>query len=372
MTEGTTALDQVADAGVAVWLDDLSRERLRTGNLKDLVARRRVVGVTTNPTIFASALAKGDAYDEQLKQLAAQGTDVDGAVFSITTDDVRDAADILRPVYDATDGRGRPRVDRGRPAARPRRAGDGRRGQAAVAGRPPEPDDQDPATKDGLPAISEVIGRRHQRQRHADLLPRALPRGHGRLRHGPGEGAEAAGTTSRRSTPSPPSSCPGSTPRSTSGRDRHGRGGRAEGQGRHRERAPRVRGVYEEVFAGERWRSLAAAGAKPSSARCGPRRASRTRRTRTPCTSTSSSRRHGEHDAGGHAEGRRRPRRHPRRHRDRHLRRGAAPTSTAWRRWASPTTRSPTQLEDEGVAKFEKAWPTCSTPSAAACEQVAE
>lgn len=104
MTEGTTPLDQVADAGVAVWLDDLSRERLRTGNLKDLVAQRRVVGVTTNPTIFAGALATGDAYDDQLRQLAGQRTDTDGAVFAITTDDVRDAADVLRPVYDGTDG----------------------------------------------------------------------------------------------------------------------------------------------------------------------------------------------------------------------------------------------------------------------------
>ncbi|RMI04663.1 transaldolase [Cellulomonas triticagri] len=104
MTEGTTPLDQVADAGVAVWLDDLSRERLRTGNLQELVDRHRVVGVTTNPSIFASALSKGDAYDAQLRELATAGTDVDDAVFAITTDDVRDAADVLRPVYDATDG----------------------------------------------------------------------------------------------------------------------------------------------------------------------------------------------------------------------------------------------------------------------------
>lgn len=107
MTEGTTPLDQVADAGVAVWLDDLSRERLRTGNLQELVDRDRVVGVTTNPSIFASALSKGDAYDEQLRALAPGGTDdaaVDAAVFAITTDDVRDAADVLRPVHDATGG----------------------------------------------------------------------------------------------------------------------------------------------------------------------------------------------------------------------------------------------------------------------------
>jgi len=104
MAPSSTPLARLADAGVAIWLDDLSRERLRTGNLAELVATKGVVGVTTNPSIFASALAKGDAYDEQLRELAADGADVDAAVFRITTDDVRQAADVLRPVYDATDG----------------------------------------------------------------------------------------------------------------------------------------------------------------------------------------------------------------------------------------------------------------------------
>jgi len=104
MAPSSTPLARLADAGVAIWLDDLSRERLRTGNLADLVATKGVVGVTTNPSIFASALSKGDAYDEQLRELAAEGADVDTAVFRITTDDVREAADILRPTYDATDG----------------------------------------------------------------------------------------------------------------------------------------------------------------------------------------------------------------------------------------------------------------------------
>ncbi|ROS74438.1 transaldolase [Cellulomonas sp. PhB143] len=95
-------------AGVSIWLDDLSRERLRSGNLAGLVAERDVVGVTTNPSIFAKALAEGDAYDDQLRELAAAGTTVEPAVETITTDDVRTAADALRPVYDATgtvDGR---------------------------------------------------------------------------------------------------------------------------------------------------------------------------------------------------------------------------------------------------------------------------
>jgi transaldolase len=89
---------------VSIWLDDLSRERLRSGGLADLTRARAVVGVTTNPTIFAGALARGDAYDAQLAELAAAGADVEAAVERITTDDVRAAADVLRPVYDATDG----------------------------------------------------------------------------------------------------------------------------------------------------------------------------------------------------------------------------------------------------------------------------
>ena len=95
---------KLSEAGVSIWLDDLSRERLRSGGLADLIGSRAVVGVPTNPTIFASALANGDAYDAQLTELAAEGADAEAAVERITTDDVRAAADVLRPVYDATDG----------------------------------------------------------------------------------------------------------------------------------------------------------------------------------------------------------------------------------------------------------------------------
>ena len=94
----------LSEQGVSIWLDDLSRERLRTGNLAELVASRDVVGVTTNPTIFAAAVSKGDAYDEQLAALSAAGTPAEEAVWTIVTDDVRAAADVLRPVFDATDG----------------------------------------------------------------------------------------------------------------------------------------------------------------------------------------------------------------------------------------------------------------------------
>jgi transaldolase len=89
---------------VSIWLDDLSRERLETGNLADLVKHSSVVGVTTNPSIFAAALAEGERYDDQVAKLAVDGADVDATVFSLTTTDVRNACDVLLPVYEATNG----------------------------------------------------------------------------------------------------------------------------------------------------------------------------------------------------------------------------------------------------------------------------
>lgn len=98
------ALAALSAAGVSVWLDDLSRDRLSSGNLVELVATRSVVGVTTNPTIFRNALEKGDAYAQQVTTLAAQGADVDTVIRTATTDDVRDACDVLIKTAQATDG----------------------------------------------------------------------------------------------------------------------------------------------------------------------------------------------------------------------------------------------------------------------------
>ncbi|WP_030484239.1 transaldolase [Nocardioides aequoreus] len=100
----TDRLKDLSDAGVSIWLDDLSRERIETGNLQSLVDDDHVVGVTTNPSIFATALADGERYDEQVRALAAEGADVDKTVFALTTTDVRNACDVLKPVYDATNG----------------------------------------------------------------------------------------------------------------------------------------------------------------------------------------------------------------------------------------------------------------------------
>jgi transaldolase len=98
-------LGQLSEAGVSVWLDDISRDRLRTGNLQSLINDFHVVGVTSNPTIFAHAVENGSAYDGQLADLKTRGVPVEEAVRLITTYDIRWACDVFRPVYDATAGR---------------------------------------------------------------------------------------------------------------------------------------------------------------------------------------------------------------------------------------------------------------------------
>ena len=97
-------LAALSAAGVSVWLDDLSRDRLQTGNLQELIDTKSVVGVTTNPSIFQAALSKGTAYDEQVKELAERGADVDATIRTVTTDDVRNACDVLAKQYELSGG----------------------------------------------------------------------------------------------------------------------------------------------------------------------------------------------------------------------------------------------------------------------------
>ncbi len=100
----TSPLHQLSSAGVSIWLDDLSRERIESGSLKALIDSRAVSGVTTNPTIFAGAFSKGAAYATQLAQLASRGASADEAIFEATTDDVRAACDVFADVYASTNG----------------------------------------------------------------------------------------------------------------------------------------------------------------------------------------------------------------------------------------------------------------------------
>ena len=100
----TDALSELSDAGVSIWLDDISRERLRTGNLQKLVDTKHVVGVTSNPTIFQKAMEKGDAYDEQLADLKVREVALEESVRLLTSFDIRWACDVMRPVFDRTQG----------------------------------------------------------------------------------------------------------------------------------------------------------------------------------------------------------------------------------------------------------------------------
>src|ERR1051326_2390482 len=104
MTSHSDALAELSAAGVAIWLDDINRTRLTSGNLAGLARDRHVVGVTSNPTIFDHALSHGDAYNDQLAQLALRGVSVEDAPPAITTYDIRWPGDVLRPAYDASDG----------------------------------------------------------------------------------------------------------------------------------------------------------------------------------------------------------------------------------------------------------------------------
>jgi transaldolase len=97
-------LRQLTAEGVSIWLDDISRERLSSGNLAMLARDFQVRGVTSNPTIFAHAMEHGTAYDEQLGDLALRGIGVDEALRALTTYDIRWACDVLRPGYDASEG----------------------------------------------------------------------------------------------------------------------------------------------------------------------------------------------------------------------------------------------------------------------------
>lgn len=187
-------LAQLSDAGVSIWLDDLSRERISSGNLSELIRDYHVVGVTTNPTIFANALANGESYDEQVRELAARDASVDAAVKEITTTDVRNACDLFRDIYDSTggvDGRVSIEVD-------PGLAHDSERTAAEALDLWKTVDRPNlfvkiPATKAGLPAITRTLAEgisvnvtlifsveRYREVMHAflDGLEQAQQRGH--------------------------------------------------------------------------------------------------------------------------------------------------------------------------------------------------
>ena len=262
MTRQESPLHRLAQAGVAVWLDDLSRGLIRSGGLAELV-ERGVVGVTTNPSIFAAALAHGDDYTAQLTELAAEGAAADEAVWRITTDDVRAACDVLRPVYDRShtvDGRVSIEVD-------PRLAHDTAGTLQAARALWSEIERPNlyikiPATPEGLPAIAQALAEgisvnvtlifsieRYRAVMEAFLtgLEQAQAAG---IDLAP-IGSVASFFVSRVDTAVDPLLDALGTPQAAALR---GTAALAN--------ARLAYGAYEEVFAGPRWAALAAAGAR--------------------------------------------------------------------------------------------------------------
>ena len=152
------ALTDLAEAGVAVWLDDLSRTRIHSGSLARSVEQREIVGITTNPTIFAKAIGAGSGYEDQLRDLALRGTAIGETLRLLTAWDVRAACDIMRPAYDRSGGRdGRVSIE-----VDPRIAHDTDRTTAEARGLwwlvdRPNLFIKIPATLAGLPAITATL-----------------------------------------------------------------------------------------------------------------------------------------------------------------------------------------------------------------------
>ena len=252
------ALAALTAAGVSLWLDDLNRQRLRTGNLAALIADKHVTGVTSNPTIFAAALADGEEYAAQVKELAARDADVDSVVRTLTTDDVRNACDLFAPVNAATDGvDGRVSIEV-EPGLASDTAGTIAQAQelAKIVDRP-NLLVKIPATAEGIPAIAATLAGGHQRERDADLLPGALRRGDRRLllRAGAGQGERPRHleTGFRRLVLRVQG---GHRDRQAAERHRHPGGIGAAGQGRDRERPAGLPALRAEV----RHRPLGRAG----------------------------------------------------------------------------------------------------------------
>ena len=210
-------LAALSAAGVSVWLDDLSRDRLQSGNLQELIDTKCVVGVTTNPSIFQAALSKGTAYDDQVRELAERGADVDATIRTVTTDDVRNACDVLRPAWESSDGvDGRVSIE-----VDPRLAHEtDKTVQQAIelwkiVDRP-NLFIKIPAMMEGLPAITSVLAEGisvnvtliFSVERHREVMDAYLA---GLERQ------SKPATICPRSTPSPRSSSPAWTARSTSG-----------------------------------------------------------------------------------------------------------------------------------------------------------
>ncbi|MFX4292044.1 transaldolase [Streptomyces bohaiensis] len=154
----TEALKRLSEEGVAIWLDDLSRRLITSGDLGELLDQSYVVGVTTNPAIFQKAISAGEGYERQISELAVRGVSVEEALRMITTADVRDACDVLHPVFEVTGGRdGRVSIEVDPRVAHDAEATAAEAKQLAWLVDRPNTLIKIPATRAGLPAITETV-----------------------------------------------------------------------------------------------------------------------------------------------------------------------------------------------------------------------
>ena len=155
-----SATQQLSDLGVSIWLDDLSRERITSGNLQALIEQKNVVGVTTNPTIFQQAISQGESYRAAIEALGAAGLAVEDAIFALMGDDVRDACDVFMPIYRATNGvDGRVSIEVSPELAHDTDATIAQAERLHRAVDRPNVLIKIPATKAGLPAITETLAK---------------------------------------------------------------------------------------------------------------------------------------------------------------------------------------------------------------------
>ena len=303
-------LKDLADAGVSIWLDDLSRERIETGNLAEVIEKKSVVGVTTNPTIFAAAIADGERYDEQVAPARRQGR-------------VRRPGDLRahhrgRPQrvrhLRAARGRGvrrRPGLDRGRADPRQRHRGHHRLGARPVGGgRPVQRADQDPRHQGGAAGHHGGDRRGHQRQRHADLRQGPLPGGHGRLPVRPRGGPRRR----PRPEPDPVGRVVLRVPRGHRGRQPGSTRSAPTRRWRSRARPPSPTPgsptrAYEEVLASDRWKRPGRGRRQPAAPAVGLDRRQEPGLLRHALRHRPGRRQHRQHDAGEDHGRLRRPRR---------------------------------------------------------------
>jgi transaldolase len=256
-----TPLHQLAEQGQSVWIDYLSRTFVQGGDLEGLI-RDGVVGVTSNPTIFQGAIAEGDAYDEQIKELTATESEPKEIFLALARDDIRAACDLLRQVSDEGNGKdGWVSLEVDPNLAHDTQATIEEAARLHALVDRPNVLIKIPATRQGLPAIEETIAAGipvnvtliFSLERHREVAE-AYIRGLERLVDGGGDASKVASVASF------------FVSRVDTEADR-----RLDEIGGHDElkgtlaiaNAKLAYATYQEIFSGDAWERLAAAGATP-------------------------------------------------------------------------------------------------------------